>query len=197
MTSDTKIRTARLSDAEKILAIYKPYVQNTAITFEIEVPSLALFRKRIINVSKTHPWLVCEIKGQIAGYAYAGLHRTRACYQWSTEASVYVHHEFRNRKIAYALYNALFDVLTAQGFRNVLAGITLPNEASIKFHEALGYILVGTYKDIGFKHGKWRNVSWYEKALTKDQLTPKVPVLFSKLNSGYEKIINTHTMLIK
>ena len=197
MTSDTKIRTARLSDAEKILAIYKPYVQNTAITFEIEVPSLALFRKRIINVSKTHPWLVCEIKGQIAGYAYAGLHRTRACYQWSTEASVYVHHEFRNRKIAYALYNALFDVLTAQGFRNVLAGITLPNEASIKFHEALGYILVGTYKDIGFKHGKWRNVSWYEKALTKDLLTPKVPVLFSKLNSGYEKIINTHTMLIK
>src|SRR6185436_1470712 len=133
------IRLATPADAKAILDIYAPYIQNTSFTFETEVPSTEEFAKRIETYLLNWPWLVCEIGGKIAGYAYATRHRERTAYQWCTESSVYIHDDHQRTGIARALYTALFEILKKQGFRNVYAVINLPNEKSVNFHESCGF----------------------------------------------------------
>jgi len=168
-----QIRLANPSDAQEILNIYAPYVLNTTITFELEVPSLVNFTKRIEKYIQESPWLIFEVDSVIAGYAYASAHRGRAAYQWNREVSVYDHDAYQRQGIAKQLYTTLIQLLKIQGYTNALAGIVQPNEASVAFHESLGFQLIGTYNKIGYKLGAWQRVSWYELSLQNSNSSPK------------------------
>ena len=129
------IRLATTDDSDPILKIYAPYIENTSYTFETEVPTIDSFKERISHYQENWPWLVCEIGGVVAGYAYGSRHRERVAYQWSVECSVYVHDNYQRRGVARALYTALINILKLQGFRNLYAVINLPNDKSVSFHE--------------------------------------------------------------
>jgi L-amino acid N-acyltransferase YncA len=159
------VRPARESDARDMLAIYAPFVRDTAVSFELEVPSPEEFRRRVLEGQRAHPWLVAEDSGGVRGYAYATSHRTRAAYRWSVDVSVYVADGFRSRGLGRALYGELFDRLREQGFFKAYAGICLPNAASVALHEALGFESVGIYREVGFKLGAWHDVGWWVLAL--------------------------------
>jgi len=153
------LREARPDDIAAILSIYAPYI-STAITFETELPSPEDMLKRFAIFSRLG-WFVYEVDGHIIGYAYASPHRERKAYQWCCEVSAYVAPQFHRRGIAGKLYTHLISVLREKSYVNVYAGITLPNEASVAFHEALGFKHIGTYDQIGFKSGQWRDVGWW------------------------------------
>lgn len=159
------IRPALPSDAASILDIYAPYILNTAVSFETEVPSTESFCQRIISNQESYPWLVYESDGRIAGYAYASRHRERTAYQWSVESSVYVDNAFQQKGIATKLYKTLFEILKYQGCRNLYAGITLPNEKSVNFHEKMGFQKIADYTNIGYKLNRWNTVRWYQLPL--------------------------------
>ncbi len=167
------IRIAVASDASSILEIYKPYILNTAASFETEVPSIENFIQRILNTLETWPWLVYESDGVVAGYAYASKHRERAAYQWCVESSVYVLDDFQQKGIASTLYKTLFDILEYQGCRNVYAGITLPNEKSTHFHEKMGFSKIADYTNIGYKLNRWNTVRWYQLSLNNYDEAPE------------------------
>ncbi len=122
------------------------------------------------------PWLVYETtEGELAGFAYGCKHRERAGYRWSVDTSIYVRPQFHRRGIARALYEKLLGALTAQGYCNAFAGITLPNDASIAFHESLGFTKLGTYRNVGFKMGRWRDVAWWQRQLAELSPSPAEP----------------------
>jgi phosphinothricin acetyltransferase len=185
------IRPALASDASSILAIYAPFILNTAVSFETEVPSKENFSQRILTTLETYPWLVYESDGTIAGYAYASRHRERAAYQWSVESSVYVNNEFQQRGIASKLYKALFELLKYQGCRNVYAGITLPNEKSVHFHQKTGFQKISDYTKIGYKLNRWNTVSWYHLPLNNYNDAPSTFIKLKHVASeDVERIIN-------
>src|SRR5260221_2465334 len=130
------IRLANEKDADGILAIYAPYIENTSYTFETEVLSTEAFAQRINTYLINWPWLVYEINGTIGGYAYATRYRARTAYQWCTESSVYIRNDYQRSGVARAVYTALFEILKRQGFRNVYAVINLSNDKSVKFQRA-------------------------------------------------------------
>lgn len=164
------IRSASVSDAAAILEIYAPYVLNTAITFEYDVPPLEEFGGRIKNTLKKYPYIVAEADGKIIGYAYAGVFHERAAYDWSVETSIYVDKELRRSGVGSALYAELEKRLASQGILNLYACIAVPetddeylNHDSVKFHERLGYSLVGEFRQCGYKFSRWYNMVWMEK----------------------------------
>jgi len=159
------IRRAEARDAAQMVAIYRPFVEHTVVSFEVTVPDEAEFADRIAAVVKTHEWLVAELDGSVVGYAYGGKHRSREAYRFSTEVSAYIAEGHRGRGIARQLYERLFERLAARGYCNALAGIALPNDASIAFHTSLGFARVGVYHGVGFKHDQWHDVAWYERRL--------------------------------
>ena len=165
MVHDFTIRDARPEDAAALLDIYRPFVIDTTVSFELEPPTVGEFQRRIASAQSQWAWLVAECDGTIAGYAYASAFRTRAAYRWTTEASAYVHSAHRGRGIASALYRRLFEVLVAKGYCNAYAGIALPNDASVAFHKSLGFTPVGVFHRAGWKFGKWHDVSWWEVRL--------------------------------
>ena len=167
-----QIRFIQSSDASEVLAIYAPYVLETAVSFETSVPTPEEFALRIQQYTQKYPWLVAEENGKVVGYSYASKHRDREAYQWCVESSVYVHPLFRGKGLAQTLYERLFEVLIIAGFVNVYAGITQPNEASNKLHERMGFEVVGTYRKIGYKLDKWHDVLWMVKVLGKQQGAP-------------------------
>ncbi len=160
-----KIRPARSPDASSILDIYAPYILNTTVSFETEVPTIENFSERINANLESWPLLVYESDGLIADYAYASKHRERTAYQWCVESSVYVNDRFQQKGIATKLYKTLFEILKYQGCRNVYAGITLPNERSVHFHEKMGFSKIADYRNIGYKFNRWNTVRWYELQL--------------------------------
>jgi len=176
------IRTATPDDSESILKIYAPYIEQTSYTFETEVPTLDSFKERISFYLKNWPWLVCELDGVIAGYAYGTRHRERVAYQWSIESSVYVHDDYQRMGVARAIYTALINILKLQGFRNLYAVINLPNDKSVSFHEKLGFEYFATYKNVGYKLGRWKNVGWWQLQLNEYSLEPEPPMNFSTLD---------------
>lgn len=155
-------------DAAACAAIYAPYVIDSPVSFEETAPDAAAFAARIARTAATHPWLVHEHEGAVVGFAYATPHRERAAYRWAAEASVYLDGAHRARGIGRALYEALFERLRAQNIRIVCAGISLPNDASVALHEALGFEPVGVYRGIGWKAGAWRDVGWWQLRLLPD-----------------------------
>jgi phosphinothricin acetyltransferase len=171
-----RIRLATASDAEAMAGIYRPFVESTIVSFETVAPDRDEMARRLADTLVSHPWLVCDIGGQIAGYAYATTHRVRAAYQWSVDTSVYVDASWRRAGIGRGLYQSLFAILAAQGFFNAYAGITLPNEASVALHEAVGFAPLGVYRRVGFKLGAWRDVGWWQLALRAHETVPEVPL---------------------
>ncbi len=166
------IRIAHSEDAKQIRDIYAPYVEKTAITFETEIPSLAEIKERIATNSK-YGWFVFESENKILAYAYACRHRDRTAYQWCCETSVYVREGYQRQGLASALYKKLFLQLKEIGLVNLYAGITLPNEASIKLHESFGFTHVGTYPKIGYKLKAWRDVGWWELKINTPRDEPR------------------------
>ena len=152
-------------DAAACTAIYAPSVTHGVTSLEEVAPDAAEFGRRIGEVTARYPWLVAELDGAVAGYAYAGPHRARAAYRWSTDVTVYVSAAHHRRGVGRALYTQLFALLVEQGYYEAGAGITLPNDASVALHESLGFRPIGVYQDIAFKFGAWRDVGWWQKTL--------------------------------
>ncbi len=172
---ETLIRAASAHDAAACAAIYAPYVSDTAITFETEPPSAEEMATRIAVASQSHAWLVCEDQGRVVGYAYGAAFYGRAAYRWACEVSVYLEPGRRRTGAGRALYEALFSRLAARGYRMAIAGMTLPNDASVGLHRAMGFEPVGTYRRIGFKHGAWHDVAWTQRALAAGEDPPAEP----------------------
>ena len=170
------LRMARESDGDAVSAIYRPWVENTAVSFELEAPSAEEMARRIRVSSSYAPWLICEGTGGVWGYAYASRHRDRAAYQWSVDVAVYVHEQRRRNGVGRALYRSLFTLLRLQGFIAAHAGITLPNPASIGLHESLGFERIATYPAVGFKLGSWHDVGWWQLRLRETPRDPPPPL---------------------
>lgn len=162
-------------DVAEVLEIYAPYVQNTAITFEYEVPSLESFSERVHRYTEQYPWIVAKDHGKIVGYAYASLYRSREAYQWCCELSVYLRPEVQGRDLGRTLYSALMDLLTLQGYYMVYGVITLPNEASLGLHNQLGFSMDGIQENCGFKLGSWHHTAIMSKALRDFESPPSEP----------------------
>lgn len=175
------IRLATPEDAEAIRAIYAPIVRDTAISFEVEPPTLVEMQTRITQTLQHLPWLVCDLRGEVLGYVYASTHRARAAYQWSVDVTVYIHAEARRTGIGKALYTALLALLTRQGLAQCFAGITLPNPASVGLHESLGFQSIGVYRGVGYKLGSWHDVGWWQRGLQPEQRAPVPPTAFAEL----------------
>jgi phosphinothricin acetyltransferase len=159
-----------------VQAIYAPIVRDTAISFELEPPTVEEMAKRMVETLAHLPWLVCEHRGNILGYVYASQHRTRPAYQWSVDVSVYIHVHARRAGVGRALYRSLFALLARQGFYHAYAGITLPNPASVGLHESLGFQPVGVYRAVGYKLGAWHDVGWWQLTLQECVTPPQLPI---------------------
>jgi phosphinothricin acetyltransferase len=180
------LRRARPDDALYVAAIYAPIVRDTPISFEVDPPGEDEMRRRIELIGAVTPWLVCETPRGFAGYAYATRHRDRAAYRFSVDVSVYVHEAFRGRGVGAALYGALIPVLALQGFHRVYAGITLPNPASVRLHESVGFARVGVYREVGWKCGAWHDVGWWEHSLATTGDPPREPLRFDEIAANGE-----------
>ena len=166
------IRVAAVEDAEKLLQIYAPYVINTAITFEYEVPTIQEFRKRICHILKRYPYLVAEKNGELLGFAYASAFHERAAYDWAVETSIYICMNRRKMGIGRKLHDCLEKLLKEQGILNLNACIAYPRSEdeyltknSVEFHSHLGYRLVGEFYQCGYKFNRWYNMVWMEKQI--------------------------------
>jgi L-amino acid N-acyltransferase YncA len=170
-----RTRNATERDGEVCAAIYAPYVAETAVSFETEPPSAAEMAERIAGALRTHAWVVLEDAGRVVGYAYGGPYKSRRAYRWSCEVSLYVEPGRQRTGGGRALYDALFSRLGDRGFRTVVAGMTLPNDASAGFHSAMGFEPVGIYRHIGWKHGAWHDVAWFQRTIAAGQDPPADP----------------------
>jgi phosphinothricin acetyltransferase len=168
------LRLATPNDAEAILAIYGPIVEETPISFETGTPSLAEMARRIEKTLARYPWLVWDEAG-VCAYAYAGRHCDRLAYDWSVDVAVYVAPGAQRRGRGRRLYTALLEVLAAQNFAMAYAGIALPNAASVALHEAAGFRSVGVYRSAGYKLGAWRDVGWWQRPLAAPTVPPQNP----------------------
>ena len=155
-------------DAAACAAIYAPYVHDTSVSFEEVAPTTDEFAALIAETSRRHPWLVLEDAGAVVGYAYATQHRARAAYRWAADVAIYVDRARHRGGAGRTLYEALLELLRRQGLHSACAGVTLPNDASVGLHRALGFEHVGTYRSIGWKAGAWRDVSWWQLRLAPD-----------------------------
>jgi len=180
-----RIRMALAGDAPAVRAIYAPTIETTAISFELTVPTVEEMAERIIGRQPAHPWLVAERDGTVAGYAYAGRFSGRAAYDWSVETSVYVDSAARGSGVGRELYAALMALLEAQGYRQAMAGIALPNPASVALHERAGFVPAGVYLAAGWKLGRWHDVGWWQRSLANGEVDdgpPVPPVPFTELS---------------
>ena len=169
------IRQATTADAAALLDIYRPYVENTAVSFELVAPTVDEFAARIAKALSRWEWLVAEHDGKCIAYAYGSSHREREAYAWCGEVSAYVHPAHRGRRVAQHLYNALFDKLQARGYCNAYAGIALPNEASIALHRSVGFTPIGVFKSAGRKFGAWHDIAWFGRVLRNEPLSQQRP----------------------
>jgi L-amino acid N-acyltransferase YncA len=184
--SPPAIRLATERDAEQISAIYAPMVRETIISFETEPPTAGEMRGRIESTLECFPWLVCERRGRVSGYAYAGAHRSRAAYQWCVDVSAYVHEDERRTGVGSALYTSLIVVLALQGFYNAYAGIALPNPASVAMHESVGFRPVGVYRGVGYKLGAWHDVGWWQLSMQEQVASPSPPLDLTAIRASEE-----------
>ena len=177
------IRVAAEEDASALLAIYAPYVEKTAVTFEYSVPSEQEFRDRIKHTLPRYPWIVAEVDGIPLGYAYASAFHPRAAYGWCSELSIYLHEDARGCGLGKILYARLENILKTQGVMLLYACIARADKedptlthASIRFHEREGYHIVGDFPLCGFKFGRWYSMVWMEKRL-REPIVPPPPLI--------------------
>lgn len=160
-----KIRQGKPSDSSQIADIYRPIVENTVISFEIAPPSGDEITRRIHSSLQSHEWLVAEDNDHLLGYAYATQYRSREAYRYSAETTVYVRENCRGRGIGRRLYTSLLESLHSLAYRRAFAAITLPNDASIALHRAVGFESIGNFKEAGFKFDDWHDVSWWQRRI--------------------------------
>jgi phosphinothricin acetyltransferase len=172
---DPQVRDASERDAAACAAIYAPYVTDTAITFEVDPPPPAEMATRIAAAARTHAWVVLEDRSHVVGYAYGSPFKSRAAYRWSCEVSVYLDRARWRTGGGRALYEALFTRLAERGYRIAVASMTLPNDASVGLHRAMGFEPVGTYRRIGWKHDTWHDVAWVQRMIVAGQDPPDAP----------------------
>lgn len=163
--SPVTIRTATTADAAACLAIYRPLVESTAVSFEEVVPTIEEFAARIENALSAWTWLVAEKHGHCIGYAYGHAHRQRAAYRWSVEVTIYVDGGHRGQGVGSKLYGQLFTELSSLGYCNAYAGVTQPNEASMALHRGVGFEYIGTFRSVGRKFDRWHDVAWFQRKL--------------------------------
>lgn len=173
MNQNIKIRVACPKDASRLLEIYKPYILNTAITFEYDVPSVEEFAKRVTNTLKKYPYLVAQVEDVIVGYAYVSAFRTRVAYNWDVETSIYVDENYHGIGVGKKLYAAIEKILSEMNIKNMYAAITNSEiedkhfkHGSLEFHKKLGFTFVGEFRNCGYKFDKWYNLVWMEKRIS-------------------------------
>jgi L-amino acid N-acyltransferase YncA len=159
------IRPALAGDAARCAEIYAPFVKESWVSFELIAPDAAEMTSRIAAYGASHAWLVAEIGGHVAAYAYGSPHRAREAYASSCDVAVYVDTAFTRKGVGLALYAELLPILKARGFHAAFAGIALPNPGSIGLHEAMGFEALGIYREVGWKLGEWRDVGWWQRLL--------------------------------
>ena len=172
------VRAAAPEDAEQLLEIYTPFVISedsslSNVSFELAAPDVEEFRQRIQDISKQFPYLVGEVNGQILGYVYCHPYRERLAYQWAVEVTIYLAPAGQGKGLGHLLYETMEKLLCLQGVTMAYSCITVGNDHSIKMHEALGYRLIGTFTNSGYKNGQWLDTVWLEKQL---QPCPEKPV---------------------
>lgn len=171
------IRNYRHGDAPGMQEVLKPYIETTAINFEYECPALNDFQKKIDEQAQRYPCLVLESEGTIIGYAYASEFRTKRAYAWCTESTIYLSKMASGHSLGKLLYQTLLEALMQMGFTRVYGGVTLPNPASCRLHESLGFDICANFEDIGYKFGKWHSIVFYSKQLnTHHSGTPPLSV---------------------
>jgi phosphinothricin acetyltransferase len=192
------LRLATPDDAAAVRAVYAPFVRETSITFEETVPDETDIRDRIVSKQGTYPWFVCELDGEVVGYAYAGALRKRAAYRWAVETSVYVRESAQGEGVGRALYTLLLDCLDRQGFCDVYAVVTVPNPRSTEFHARMGFERVAQFPSMGYKRGGWHDVEWWHRSLGTRPETPDEPlsVTDAKRRSGWEAAVERAESLL-
>jgi len=177
------IRAATPEDAGAIAAIYAPHVLTGTASFEIDPPDARAIRTRMASSDGLYPWMVATNGeadgGGVIGYAYASKFRDRPAYRYVCESSIYLTDASRGSGVGRLLYEALVDTLRAQGFVHAIGAITLPNDRSIKLHEAVGFRRAGVYREVGFKHGQWIDVGFWQCQLNEPTVPPVEPKKFS------------------
>jgi phosphinothricin acetyltransferase len=189
---------ATLDDGAAVAAIYRPVVAATAISFETILPDGDEMARRIDETLRSYPWLVCDVDGHLAGYAYATRHRVRGAYQWSVDTSVYIAEAYRRRHIGRGLYTSLFAILSAQGYFNAFAGIALPNQASVALHEAMGFEPIGICR-VGYKLDRWHDVGWWQLILKQHESSPGVPIEIGTLAArpGWAELLTRGESIVR
>jgi L-amino acid N-acyltransferase YncA len=176
MNPDTMtIRPLQEADAPAMLAIYRHYVESTAISFEEEVPSVHEYAARVRKYVAGWAGVVAETAGQVVGYAYGSSHRERAAYRWSVETTVYVAPGVQRSGIGRKLYAALLPMLADAGFCNAYAGVAQPNPASVALHRAVGFQPIGSFPRVGYKFERWHDVAWFHLGLRTQPPEPRQP----------------------
>lgn len=157
------VRSVTLADAAQIAEIYNYYVKTSHATFELETIDSFETENRIRNAfEQNYPFFVCEETEEIVGYAYGRQFRPRRAYLHSIEVSVYVKNGREGKGIGTSLYQKLFQEILHRDFHAVIAGISLPNEASVKLHEKFGFTKAAHFREVGFKFGRWIDVGYWE-----------------------------------
>jgi phosphinothricin acetyltransferase len=199
MENSFLIREVTVADAADIYNVYKPYVDNTAISFEAVTPSVEEIEYKIKKITEMYPWLVCEHQGKVVGYAYGSTHRERPAYKWSVESSIYVDEAFHGAGIARILYETVFAILKLQGYCSVYAGVLSSNEKSCRFHEAIGFSEIGIFKHIGYKLGKWHSNKWYQLFLDESDTAPNAvrPTTEIKASAAYAEFLASANRKLK
>lgn len=178
------IRIATPDDAAAVLAIYTPVVLDTPVSFETAAPTVDDMRQRIAATLPQFPWLVAlDEAGRVAGYVYASRYAERQAYRWSATVTAYVREDRRGRGLGRSMYAELLARLTALGYCQAYAGITLPNAASVALHEAMGFERVGVFRNAGHKLGRWHDVGWWQRTLQRPDPPPE-PRPFSAAQSA-------------
>ena len=170
------IRDGSETDAAACVAIYRPFVLDTAVSFEITPPTEAEMAARIRESAGTHAWLVAELGGELAGYAYARPFAAREAYRWSCETSIYLSPRHRGAGVGRSLYEALLARLVERGYRVAVAKMTLPNPASEGLHASLGFQPFGVHRRIGFKNGAWYDIAIAQRDLAPATEAPAEPI---------------------
>ena len=175
------VRIARREDVPRMLQIYGPYVRDTTVSFEYNIPTESEFLRRFQDITAQFPWIVWEENGKILGYAYASAPFSRAAYAWCAEPSIYLCPEARRKGIGKNLYEALEKILFSQGYRLLYALVTGENRDSLLFHRYMGYRIRAQFPDCGYKFGRWLGLTWMEKSLNFVDSPSKVPTSWMEI----------------